>query len=60
MEIHFTALPENKPSLQMIQRVKIVPATIPQAEQQQIKQKSVRHTGTFTRQNCEKLSHSNV
>ena len=40
MEIHVTALPENKPSLQLIQRVKIVPAIIPQAEQQQIKQKA--------------------
>jgi len=39
MEIHFTGLPENKPSLQLI-RVKIVPAIIPQAEQQQIKQKA--------------------
>jgi hypothetical protein len=40
MEIHFTALPENKPSLRMT-RVKIVPAIIPQAEQQQFEQKSV-------------------
>jgi len=40
MEIHFTALPENKPSLQLIQRVKTVPAIIPQTVQQQIKQKA--------------------
>jgi hypothetical protein len=39
MEIHFTALPENNRSLQMIQCVKTVPAIIPQAEQQQFKQK---------------------
>jgi len=59
MEIHFTALPENKSSLHMT-HVTIVPAIIAQTEQQPFKQKSLRHPGTFTRQSCDELPHSNV